>query len=148
MYTSELLHQKIHQWQCSKVVTWYRQRHVISILLCHWWKFWSRDLSLRFSKFYIYEFSYNFNFNTVLNQFLETGTSDKTFMGRDQELKILAFSLYPLSFFLYCPFNILNTCAPDKYFLFKWSTVCKVYIIIWQGGPGHFHLPYISYSLG
>ena len=26
-------------------------------------------------------------------------------MGRDQELKWLAFSLYPLSFFLYCPFN-------------------------------------------
>ena len=24
---------------------------------------------------------------TVLCQFLETGTSDKTFMGRDQELK-------------------------------------------------------------
>ena len=105
IYTSELLHQKIHQWQCSTVVTWYRQRHVISILLCHWWKFWSRDLSLRFSKFYIYEFSYNFN--TVLYQFLETGTSDKTFMGRDQELKRLAFSLYPLSFFLYCPFKLL-----------------------------------------
>ena len=26
-------------------------------------------------------------------------------MGRDQELKWLAFSLYPLSFFLYCPFK-------------------------------------------
>ena len=43
------------------------------------------NLSLRFSKFYIYELSYNFN--TVLYQFLETGTSDKPFMGRDQELK-------------------------------------------------------------
>ena len=29
-----------------------------------------------------------------------------TFMGRDQELKGVAFSLYPLSFFLYCPFNV------------------------------------------
>ena len=38
-------------------------------------------------------------------QFLETGTSGKTFMGRDQELKWLAFSLYPLSFFLYSPFK-------------------------------------------
>ena len=27
-------------------------------------------------------------------------------MGRDRELKCLAFSLYPLSFFLYSPFNI------------------------------------------
>ena len=26
-------------------------------------------------------------------------------MGRDQELKWLAFSLYPLSFFLYSPFS-------------------------------------------
>ena len=28
-------------------------------------------------------------------------------MGRDQELKELAFSLYPFSFFLYSPFNVL-----------------------------------------
>ena len=49
-----------------------------------------------------------YNFNTVLYQFLETGTSDKTFMGDDQELKWLAFSLYPLSFFLYIPFNQIN----------------------------------------
>ena len=32
-----------------------------------------------------YEFSYKFY--TVLYQFPETGTSDLTFMGRDQELK-------------------------------------------------------------
>ena len=47
--------------------------------------FWSRDLSLKFSKFYIYELSYDFN--TVLYQFLEIVISDKTVMGRDQELK-------------------------------------------------------------
>ena len=34
---------------------------------------------------YIYEFSNKFD--TVLYQFLETGTSDITFMGLDQELK-------------------------------------------------------------
>ena len=119
MYTSELLHQKIHQWQCGKVVTWYRQRHVISILLCHWWKFWSRDLSLRFSKFYIYEFSYYFN--TVLYQFLETGTSDKTFMGRDQELKWLAFSLYPLSSFFYSPFNLDIQCGRFNLKINAWN---------------------------
>ena len=37
IYTSVLLDQKFHQWQCSKVVTWYRRRHVTNILLCHWW---------------------------------------------------------------------------------------------------------------
>ena len=56
-----------------------------------------------YTKLYIYEFSYKFD--TVLFQFLETGTSDITFMGRDQELKWYAFSLYPLSFFLYSPFK-------------------------------------------
>ena len=33
-------------------------------------------------------------------------------MGRDQEW--LAFSLYPLSFFLYCPFNIDNNKGNDN----------------------------------
>ena len=33
IYTSVLLDQKFHQWQCSKVVTWYRRRHATSILL-------------------------------------------------------------------------------------------------------------------
>ena len=28
-----------------------------------------------------------YNFDTVLYQFLETGTSNRTFMGRDKELK-------------------------------------------------------------
>ena len=36
--------------------------------------------------------------DTVLYQFLETGTSDNTFMGLDQLLKCFGFSLYPLSF--------------------------------------------------
>ena len=49
-----------------------------------------------------------YKFDKVVNQFLEIGTSDITFMGRDREreLKWLAFSLYPLSFFLYSPFNL------------------------------------------
>ena len=34
---------------------------------------------------YIYKFSYKFD--TVLYEFLETETSDKTFMGCDHELK-------------------------------------------------------------
>ena len=32
-----ILYQKFHQSQCSKVVMWYRRRHVTSILLCQWW---------------------------------------------------------------------------------------------------------------
>jgi len=40
-----------------------------------------------------------FKFDTVLHQFLETGTSDRTLMGLDQLLKCLGFSLYPLLIF-------------------------------------------------
>ena len=38
-----------------------------------------------FKKLYMYEFLYKFD--TVLYKFLETRTSDITFMGRDQNLK-------------------------------------------------------------
>jgi len=44
-------------------------------------------------------------FDTVLCQFLETGTSDRTLICLNQLLRFLGFSLYPLSFFLYSPFN-------------------------------------------
>jgi len=57
-----------------------------------------------YAKLYRYEFSYTFD--PVLYQFLKTGTSDITFMGRDQELKWLAFSLYPLSISPYSPFKL------------------------------------------
>ena len=53
----------------------------------------------------VYELSYNFN--TVLYQFLEIGTSDITFMGHDQELKWLAFSLYtPFRFSFTVPLSL------------------------------------------
>ena len=72
-----------------------------------------------FSKFHIFEFSYKFD--TVLYQFLEIGASDITFMGRDQELKWLAYSLYPLSFFLYYPFkgSIQQIYPLNNYFVYK-----------------------------
>ena len=44
-------------------------------------------------------------FDTVLYQFLETGTSDRRLIGIFQNLRFSGFSLYPLSFFLYSPFN-------------------------------------------
>ena len=63
-----------------------------------------QDIHFSFSFYYIYEFSYKFD-TVFFYQFLETGTSDITFMGRNQELKRVAFSLYPLLFFLYSPFK-------------------------------------------
>ena len=60
------------------------------------------------------------NFRTVLFKFLETGTSDLTFMGRDQELNWIAFSLYPLSFFPYSPLNHQkNEKNNEKKYIFK-----------------------------
>ena len=44
--------------------------------------------------------------DTVLCQFLETGTSDRCLIGLNQLLKFQSFSLCPLSFFLYSPFKI------------------------------------------
>ena len=42
-----------------------------------------------------------YNFDTVLCQFLETGTSDRCLISIVQLLRFLGFSLYPLWFFLY-----------------------------------------------
>ena len=50
------------------------------------------------------------NFRVNLTQFFVNFSrqehDDITFMGRDQELKGLAFRLYPLSFFLYSPIKL------------------------------------------
>ena len=51
----------------------------------------------------IYTFWYNFD--TVLYQFLETDTSDRTLMGRDKLLSCLGFSLYPRHFSFTVPFS-------------------------------------------
>ena len=76
----------------------------------------------------------NFCINlTVLYQFLKTGTSDITFMGRNQELKGLAFSSYLLSFVLYSPFN-------DDLKLFKCND--------WKGELGFIrYIKFINYKL-
>ena len=47
----------------------------------------------------------SFGITLTQYQFLETGQSDRTNIGRDQLLKYLGFSLYPLSFYLNSPFN-------------------------------------------
>ena len=45
--------------------------------------------------------------DTVLNQFLETGKSDRCFIWLGQRLRFSGFILYPLSFSLYTPYPIL-----------------------------------------
>jgi len=59
---------------------------------------------------HVYEFSYKFD--TVLYQFLETGSSDKYTV---QRLRFSGFILYPLSFFLYSPSKVhaLHTSSND-----------------------------------
>ena len=66
------------------------------------WSIWYYNLNTKLQK---YEFSYKFN--TVLYQFLVTGTSDRCLKGIFQRLRFSGFSLYPLSFFLYSPFKLL-----------------------------------------
>ena len=51
----------------------------------------------------LYKIAYKFD--TVLYQFLETGTSDRCLKCIVQNLRFSSFILYPLSFFLYSPFN-------------------------------------------
>ena len=47
-----------------------------------------------------------YNFDTVLCQFLETGTSDRCLIGIVQLLRFSGFSLYPLSFFFIVPLKV------------------------------------------
>ena len=56
-----------------------------------------------FQKNFLFKFLYNFD--TVLHQFLEMGTSDITLIGLDQLHKYSGFSLYSVKFLLYSPFK-------------------------------------------
>ena len=62
--------------------------HVTSILHCHLEGTWYGRIS--------YMFTFWYNFDTVLCQFLETGASDRCLIGIVQLLKFSGFSLYPL----------------------------------------------------
>ena len=46
IYTSVSLDQNSHQWLCSILVIWYRWSHMIMILHCHWWEFWSHNTGI------------------------------------------------------------------------------------------------------
>ena len=67
----------------------------------------------------IYAFWYNFD--TVLCQYLETGTSDRCFIGLDQLLRFSGFSLFPLLFFLYSLFQYYSLVI-----FYLWFTRCLV----------------------
>ena len=54
-----------------------------------------------------------YNFDTVLYQFLETGTSDRCLICIVQNLRFSGFILYPLSFFLYSPFKNEECGSPN-----------------------------------
>jgi len=56
-----------------------------------------------FESLITYKYEFWYNFDTVLYQFLETGSSDWTNIDQDQRLKFLGFILYPLSFKLSSP---------------------------------------------
>ena len=49
----------------------------------------------------------------ILYKFLETRTLDRTNIGRDQLLKILGFSIYPLSFSFTVPFYTFEKSASE-----------------------------------
>ena len=73
-------HKNFGQWQCSILVTWYTwQRYCTAIGGSTNYSFW-------------------YNFDTVLYQFLETGTSDRRLICIVQRLRFSGFSLYPFHF--------------------------------------------------
>ena len=90
--------QNSNQWQCSIIVMCLSLYHVTSLQHCHWREFWWYG---RIS----YIFTFWYNFDTVLCQFLETGTSDRCIIGIVLLLRISGFSLYALSFFPFSPFK-------------------------------------------
>ena len=73
-------------------------------------------LYISYTKSHIYTIWYKFD--TVLSQFLETGTSDRCLTCIVQRLRFSGFGLYPLLFFLYSPFNDLSSETLDaKHYL-------------------------------
>ena len=90
--------------------------HVTSILHCHRPKFWWRNTD--YTDFW-------YNFDTVLYQFLETGTSDRCLICIVQNLRFSGFSLYPLSFFQHSPFNVYFMCSCTLHFVLMFQTTLK-----------------------
>ena len=94
---------------------------------------WHRHIS------YIYTVWYNFD--TVICQFLETGTSDRCLIGIVQLLRFSGFTIYSLSFFLYSPFKSIfksnrylfseNSSTTDKFLTHKIKiSVCQINILM------------------
>ena len=85
-----------------------------------------------------YKYTFWYNFDKVLYQFLETGTSDKCLKCLNQLLRFSGFSL-PLSFFLYSPLiksiffkkKICSNsyCGTKKIWHFKYLFLCLKVLI-------------------
>ena len=86
---------KIHRFLCDIFVC--RVKAYILNMICS-------NLPFLCKIVYVYEFSKIFD-TVFFYQFLKTGTSDITIMGRDQELKRLVFSLHPFHFSITVPVN-------------------------------------------
>ena len=78
-------------------------------------------LQLLYKLSIIYTFWYNFD--TVLYQFLETETSDRYLICIVQRLRFSGFILYSLSFFLYSPFKLENRIplSNQNLLVFSWG---------------------------
>ena len=80
---------------------------------------------------YLYELSYNFD--TVLYQFLETGTLDRSLIGIAQRLRFSGFCLYPFHFSFTVPLTSILTYIYGSIFIFLCFMVilAEIYISIY-----------------
>ena len=100
-YASGQCHQNSNQWQCSIIVNW----------LCLYHQYTALPLKGVLVMWYgriTYINTFWYNFDSVLCQFLETGTSDICLIGIVQLLRFSGFSLYPLSFFRHSPLKSVH----------------------------------------
>ena len=95
-YKTALNYTKIHRFLWDIFV--FRVKAYFLNMICS-------NLPFQYKIVYMYIYEFSKIFVTILYQFLKTGTSDITIMGRDQEVKRLAFSLYPLHFPFIVPLN-------------------------------------------
>ena len=120
--------------------------HVTTIPHFYWRKFCWRNT--RLFRLYVIILSIWYNFDTVLYQFLETGTSVRCLIYIVQCPRFSGFILYPLSFFLYSHFKT-NTVIVFELVLETNQATCFIFIenlmyIIFCIFYFHFLFPFLS----